>query len=49
MADKSLSDADRKQALEDLGEALKDAKPIQFPSNIEPVKKYVDKIRSATE
>ena len=48
-ADKSLSDADKKQALEDLSEALKDAKPIQFPSNIELVKKYVDKIRSATE
>lgn len=48
-ADKSLSDADRKQVLEDLGEALKEAKPIQFPSNIELVKKYFDKIRSVTE
>jgi hypothetical protein len=48
-ADKSLPDAERKQLLEDLGDSLKDAKPIQFPSNIELVKKYFDKIRSATE
>lgn len=48
-ADKSLSDADRKQVLEDLNEALKDAKPIEHRSNIELVKKYFDKIRSATE
>jgi hypothetical protein len=48
-ADKSLSDADKKQALEDLDEELKDAKPIQFPSNIELVKRYFDKIKSVVE
>ena len=48
-ADKSLSDADKKQVLEDLDEALKDAKPIQFPSNIELVKKHFDKIKSTLE
>ena len=48
-ADKSMSDADRKQALEDLSEALKEAKPLQFPSNIELVKKHFDKIRSVME
>jgi len=48
-ADKALPEADRKQALEELGEALKDAQPIQFPSNIELVKKYFDKIKAALE
>lgn len=48
-ADKSMSEADKKAALEDLGEALKAAKPIQHPTNIELVKKHFDKIRSATE
>ena len=43
-ADKSIPDADRKQILEDLNEALKHAQPIQFPANIELVKKYYDQI-----
>src|SRR5262245_58380474 len=33
-ADKALTDAERKQALEDLTEALKTAQPIAFPANI---------------
>jgi hypothetical protein len=48
-ADKSIPDADRKQILEDLNEALKHAQPIQFPANIELVKKYYDRIQAALE
>jgi hypothetical protein len=33
--------------LEELNEALKSAQPIQFPGNIELVKKYYDKIDAA--
>jgi hypothetical protein len=33
--------------LEELNEALKSAQPIQFPSNIELVKKHYDKIDAA--
>jgi hypothetical protein len=43
-ADKSMSEQEKKQVLEELNEALKWAQPIQFPSNIELVKKYYDKI-----
>ena len=43
-ADKSISEQEKKQVLEELNEALKWAQPIQFPSNIELVKKYYDKI-----
>ncbi len=43
-ADKSMSDADKKQELEDLNEALKSAKPIQFKENIALVTKYFDKL-----
>jgi hypothetical protein len=43
-ADKSMSEQEKKQVLEELNEALKSAEPIQFPSNIELVKKYYDKI-----
>jgi hypothetical protein len=48
-ADNSIPDADRKQILEDLNEALKHAQPIQFPANIELVKKYYDQILAALE
>jgi hypothetical protein len=43
-ADKSMSEKDKKQALQELNEALKEAQPIQFPSNIELVKKFYDQI-----
>jgi ribonucleotide monophosphatase NagD (HAD superfamily) len=43
-ADKSLSDKERKQFLDDLADALKMAQPIMHPSNIELVKKYYDKL-----
>jgi hypothetical protein len=46
-ADKSIPEADKKQILEELNEALKTALPIQFPGNIELVKKYYDKIDAA--
>ena len=36
--------ADKRRALAELNEALKMAQPIQFPSNIELVKKYYDKL-----
>jgi hypothetical protein len=43
-ADRSMPAADKRRALAELNEALKTAKPIQFPANIELVKKYYDKI-----
>jgi len=46
-ADRTMSEQDRKQLLEDLNEALKSAEPIQNPGNIELVKKYYDKIDAA--
>jgi len=42
--DKSLSDEDRKQVLEDLAEELKVVQPIIHPSNVDLVKKFYDKI-----
>jgi len=46
-ADKTIPAQDKKQMLEELNEALKAAQPIQFPGNIELVKKYYDKIDAA--
>lgn len=43
-ASTSLSEKDKKQMLEELTEALKVTQPIQFPENIELVKKYREKI-----
>jgi hypothetical protein len=43
-ADKSIPAKEKKLMLEELDEALKAATPIEFPSNIELVKKYYDKI-----
>lgn len=43
-ASTSLSEKDKKQMLEELGEALKVTQPIQYPDNIELVKKYREKI-----
>jgi hypothetical protein len=43
-ADRSIPAADKRRALADLNEALKTARPIQFLSNIELVKKYYDKL-----
>jgi hypothetical protein len=46
-ADKTMSDKDRKQVLEELNEALKSTAPIQHASNVDLVKKYLDKIEAA--
>jgi hypothetical protein len=46
-ADKSIPEAEKKQMLQELNEALTAAEPIQFPSNIELVKKYYEKIDAA--
>jgi hypothetical protein len=48
-ADKSLPADERKQALEELNESLKQAQPIRNPKNIELVKKYYDKIEAVLE
>jgi hypothetical protein len=48
-ADKSLPADERKQALEDLNESLKQAQPIRNPANIALVKKYYDKIEAVLE
>lgn len=47
-ADKTIPEAQKKEMLADLAEQLKTAEPIKFPSNIELVKKYYDKIDSAS-
>jgi len=47
--DKSIPDAEKKQALDELNEALKQAQPIQFPANIELVRKYYDRIQAVLQ
>jgi hypothetical protein len=42
--DKSIPEKEKKQMLEELTEALKAAQPVQFPANIDLVKKYWEKI-----
>jgi len=42
--DKSIPEKEKKQMLDELGEALKAAAPIANPGNIELVKKYYDRI-----
>jgi len=46
-ADQTIPDQEKKQLLEELGEALTSAQPIQFPANVELVKRYYDKIDAA--
>jgi hypothetical protein len=48
-ADKTMPEADRKQALEELSQALKTAKPIEFPGNVELVRKYYDQLQAVLE
>jgi hypothetical protein len=43
-ADKSVSDADKKEGLAQLEAALKTAKPVQFKDNVTLVLKYFDKL-----
>ena len=47
IADKALPEDEKKHLLQDLNEALKSAQAFQFPSNIEIVRKYYDKIDAA--
>ena len=46
-ADKALSDADRKQQLDEMNEALKEMQPLKFKENIELVKQYAKQIDDA--
>ena len=46
-ADKSIPEKEKKQILDELNSALKFTKPVQFPENIELVKKYLDKLEAA--
>lgn len=46
-ADKTIQEKDKKQMLDELAEALKTTQPVQFPENVELVKKYraeIDKV-----
>ncbi len=46
-ADKTIPENEKKQLLSELNDALKSAQPLAFPSNIELVKRYYDKIDAA--
>jgi hypothetical protein len=46
-ADKAMPENEKKQLLQELKEALQTAEPIQFPGNIELVRKYYDQIDAA--
>ena len=46
-ADKTLAEADRKQQLDEMNEALKEMQPLKFKENIEIVKKYSKQIDEA--
>lgn len=46
-ANKDLPAQEKKQMLDDLEEALKSAQPIQYPNNIELVRKHYDEIDEA--
>jgi hypothetical protein len=48
-ADKSIPEKEKKQMLEELNEALKTAAPVQYPGNIDLVKKNFDKIESVLQ
>jgi len=48
-ADKSIPEKEKKQMLEELGEARKTAAPILNRSNIELVKKYFDRIEKVSQ
>ena len=47
-ADKTIPQSEKENLLEELKAALEAAEPIQFPSNIELVKKYYDKLEATT-
>jgi hypothetical protein len=45
-ADKSIPEKEKKQILAELAMAQKFVKPVQFPENVELIKKYYDKIEA---
>jgi len=47
--DKSIGEADKKKALTELNEALKSARPVQFPGNIELVRRYYDRLSAVLQ
>ncbi len=46
-ADKSIPEKEKKEILNELNGALKFTKPVQFPENVELIRKYYDRIDSA--
>ena len=48
-ADKAIAEKDRKQMLEELNEALKNTPPLQYPENVEVVKKYREQIEKVLQ
>jgi hypothetical protein len=46
-ADKSIPANEKKQILDELKVAQQFAKPVQFPENVELIKKYYDRIEGA--
>lgn len=46
-ADNEMSPEEKKQALDELNEAMKSAEPVKFPGNVELVKKYYDQLDKA--
>ena len=46
-ADKTIPEKEKKDLLKELEEALTTAQSVQYPSNIELVRKYYDKIDPA--
>jgi hypothetical protein len=48
-ADKTIADAEKKQILEELNEALKFAEPVQYKENIELVTKYADQFETTQQ
>ncbi len=46
-ADKSIPEKEKKEVLNELNMALKFAKPVQFPENVELIKTYYDRIDAA--
>jgi len=48
-ADKSIPANEKKQALDELNDALKTAKPVQFPENIALVTKYYERIEAVMQ
>jgi hypothetical protein len=48
-ADKTISEKEKKELLNEFEKLLKVAEPIQFPCNIELVRKYYDKIDTALQ